>query len=864
MTFLLRLLVVATIASILAVPVVGAAAERQCDPSFENCRTQLLGLIDAETVGIDVGFWFMEDQRYVSRIIARWDAGVPVRLIVDPRANATYPLNATILDSFRAAGIPMVKKNAGGILHWKAMIFAGQNTIQFGSANYSSFAFVPVSDYTNYVSESVFFTDDPALVNSFKRKFDDLWINTTAYGDYANITAPRARAYPEYAIDPALNFSPAQNFASRSVSRYTAETQQIDVTMYRITDSGHSNAMLAAVGRGVPVRLITETKEYRDVAKLWHSWNVDRMWYGGVQVRVRAHAGLEHQKSVLLRSQGMTIFGSSNWTSSSATSQEEHNYFTTQTWIFQWFADQFERKWFNTNPIGAIETEPFVPLPSDKPSYRTPVDGATGLPSTGLTLQWYGGPWAHLYDIYFGDTPEPPLLAADQALGPSLKTSQTQSFALPALTLGTTYYWKIVSKTAAYVTATGPVWRFTTSATPPPSNPDATTVVVSAAAGTGIQGDWSRSSDAGASGGSAMWNPNRSRSKISPALAGPANYFDVTFTAQSGTAYHLWVRLRAEGNATSNDSIHIQFDDSVTFSGTPTMRIGSGSSAEVILQDGHADGGIREYGWADNGWGELGPHIYFATSGTKTMRIQQREDGAIVDQIVLSPDLYLTTPPGATDDDATILSSTSSEPSSEPPPPPPPPSSTLGPGDILLHPSAAPVIVGNWTRNSDATAATGASLLNVDQDAAKLTTAQASPADYFEMTFTAQANTAYRLWIRSRATSNYWGNDSVHVQFDGSVASDGATPVARIGSTGSADVNLEECRGCGVAEWGWQDNGWGTGVLGPAIYFATSGTQTIRVQPREDGLAIDQILLSPERYLTQSPGAAKNDSTILQ
>ena len=37
----------------------------------------------------------MEDQRYVTDIIARKNAGVPVRLIVDPRANPDYPLNAT-------------------------------------------------------------------------------------------------------------------------------------------------------------------------------------------------------------------------------------------------------------------------------------------------------------------------------------------------------------------------------------------------------------------------------------------------------------------------------------------------------------------------------------------------------------------------------------------------------------------------------------------------------------------------------------------------------------------------------------------------------------------------------------------------
>ena len=46
------------------------------------------------------------------------------------------------------------------------------------------------------------------------------------------------------------------------------------------------------------------------------------------------------------------------------------------------------------------------------------------------------------------------------------------------------------------------------------------------------------------------------------------------------------------------------------------------------------------------------------------------------------------------------------------------------------------------------------------------------------------------------------------------------------------------------------------------MYF-TAGSQTIRIQGREDGISIDQIVLSPDTYLTTSPGQPKNDSTIL-
>ena len=190
--------------------------------------------------------------------------------------------------------------------------------------------------------------------------------------------------------------------------------------------------------------------------------------------------------------------------------------------------------------------------------------------------------------------------------------------------------------------------------------------------------------------------------------------------------------------------------------------------------------------------------------------------------------------------------------------PPPPPGI---PQDVVLYASEASVRFG-WNVEADATAAGGRRLRNPNAGAAKLAAPLASPSKYFEMTFDAEAGTPYRLWIRGRADSNYWGNDSAFVQFDTSVNSNSAAQF-RIGTTSATKFSLEECSGCGVSGWGWEDNGWGRGVLGPQIFFQRSGTQRIRIQTREDGLAIDQIVLSPGRYLYASPGALKNDTTIL-
>src|SRR5581483_2381550 len=109
-----------TVVCVVLIPRPVRASEFLCDPAYQDCRAPLLNLINAETVGIDVAFWFMQDSRYSVAIINRWKAGVPVRVRVDPQANPTYDGNAQILAALAAAGSPMRYRlpTAPGILHW--------------------------------------------------------------------------------------------------------------------------------------------------------------------------------------------------------------------------------------------------------------------------------------------------------------------------------------------------------------------------------------------------------------------------------------------------------------------------------------------------------------------------------------------------------------------------------------------------------------------------------------------------------------------------------------------------------------------------------------------------------------------------
>jgi hypothetical protein len=378
---------------------------------------------------------------------------------------------------------------------------------------------------------------------------------------------------------------------------------------------------------------------------------------------------------------------------------------------------------------------------------------------------------------------------------------------------------------------------------PPPRTPAPAEIAMYARDADPIAGAWRIVADTTAADGARIEHPDANAPKVPAALASPANYFELTFTARANTPYRLWLRARAQNNSYNNDSVYVQLSGSVTETAAPVNRIGTTQAAVVILED-CTGCGVAGWGWQDNGYGAnvLGQLMYF-TDGPQRIRIQGREDGVSIDQVVLSPSKYLTNPPGLTKNDETIV--------------PKPVTS----GTVVLRPATSTVPHGNWRVVTDPTAADGSRIEQPDAGAAKIATPLANPVNYFELTFTAEANKPYRLWLRGRAQNDSYNNDSVYVQFSGSVTETEA-PVNRIGTTQAAVVILEDCTGCGVAGWGWQDNGYGANVLGPAMYF-TAGPQTIRIQGREDGISIDHIVLSPDTYLTKSPGATKNDTAIL-
>lgn len=109
-------------------------------------------------------------------------------------------------------------------------------------------------------------------------------------------------------------------------------------------------------------------------------------------------------------------------------------------------------------PLWSFTTAAPLPAPS-APSNPSPASGATGV-STSPTLTWTASTNAKSYDVAFGTTNPPPLVASNHGT-----TSYTPS---KTLAHSTTFYWQVTAKGDGGTTAST-LWSFTTAAAPPPA-----------------------------------------------------------------------------------------------------------------------------------------------------------------------------------------------------------------------------------------------------------------------------------------------------------------------------------------------------------------------------------------------------------
>jgi len=225
------------------------------------------------------------------------------------------------------------------------------------------------------------------------------------------------------------------------------------------------------------------------------------------------------------------------------------------------------------------------------------------------------------------------------------------SYSPGTLAAGTTYFWQVVARNSTGTT-TGPTWNFQTAAA---SGPTDIVIYAKDVADAALQGGWAKLADSTAAAGVKLITPDNGIAFTESPLASPSEYFDVTFPAAAGTPYRIWLRLQALNNSKYNDAVWVQFSDA-TSGGAPIYPLDSTSALMVNLATDSTATSLNRWGWQNTAyWLSQQTIVTFATSDTHTMRIQIREDGVQLDQIVLSPSTYLNVAPGGPTNDPTIV-----------------------------------------------------------------------------------------------------------------------------------------------------------------------------------------------------------------
>jgi hypothetical protein len=455
-------IIVGVVLLLIALPQHASAGVRYCDSSWQNCRTELVRLIRAETQGIYTIQWYTRDTGVVQELINKHRAGVPVRFICDRKSeSATRTGVIQQIYTMRDAGIPL-REGPSKYVHGKAFIFVGQRVIQFGAPNLSISEWMPSTPYTNYRNENNEYHYQASLVDSLITIYENFWVSNTYLRDYANITtANKTRLNPIYPKDPRWSIQPMDSFSSRLITLIDRETQGIDANTLRFDHEGLAAALIRRHRAGVPVRVNSEWEEYRSLKRPNVSLVLDTLYAAGVPLKWRAHSGNNHEKVVILHGQQRIVHGSSNLSpgADQGSTNIEVNFFSNPATnpedlqAVPYYAQKFNRRWSNSQ---AYESKTFTPGSPGSSTYVSPANASTV--STSTPTLTFKVAWAHYVDVYYGRSPTSLSLYWNRR---RVAPNTTISVKLPTLSRGT-YYWKVVARTAANKTSTGPVWSFAT------------------------------------------------------------------------------------------------------------------------------------------------------------------------------------------------------------------------------------------------------------------------------------------------------------------------------------------------------------------------------------------------------------------
>lgn len=146
-------------------------------PAFNSRITQEIG---NESTSIRIVVYRLTVDDITQALLARFQAGVPTRIIIDPAeyANRTWPefwLTRANIDKLWAAGVPIKQRQHNGLTHMKMLV-----TSRYATNASSNFAAAWQRDNDYFVSASA----KPAIYQAMANRFETMWNDTAGFASF--------------------------------------------------------------------------------------------------------------------------------------------------------------------------------------------------------------------------------------------------------------------------------------------------------------------------------------------------------------------------------------------------------------------------------------------------------------------------------------------------------------------------------------------------------------------------------------------------------------------------------------------------------------------------------------------------------
>lgn len=296
---------------------------------------------------IDLALYSLKLPKAAKALLAKAEAGVPIRLIIEA-GHADAPEVRALAD----AGAE-VRKLAGvaprGLMHNKVALLDGRQLIA-GSFNWTSAA-----DGMNL--ENCVLRDEPQLVAGYRRYWDWMWARAAPLDGPAGEGAPRGpppadpapglwfkgEAWPSYAFSPKGG---TEDLLARAIER---SRTRIEGAIFSFYSQRLADALIAAHRNGVRVRLVL------DAGQAERSEAVKSLARAGVPVRLRSgrgSVGVMHHKFAVFDGELLET-GAFNWSFNAENNSYENVLFSTAAEDLSAFEDEFERIFGESAPLYA-------------------------------------------------------------------------------------------------------------------------------------------------------------------------------------------------------------------------------------------------------------------------------------------------------------------------------------------------------------------------------------------------------------------------------------------------------------------------------------------------------------------------------